>query len=309
MPIQSEIPQVAQQNEVIPKNGHRPLVEKLAEACDSVGGVEKKGRNEAQRYDYVKAADVAKAIRRELFKRGIVIIPDEVECTTKQIQFFNAKGEERRSNEVSLKTAYTITDGKETLIMHGFGIAWDAGDKAIYKAKTGALKYFLRGLGLIPDEKDDPEADETIDRAVKGLETNEEFDQRTANEQNLAVFQVSAIEEACKRSGKTEEEVRAYLGLLGEKRIEHLKKGQFAEFLKWANSPSSKPAVKLDDSPKQKAMKKLFAVANEFHIPEEDVKQAAYEKFSVDSMTKLSAVQLGEMASWVKDVADAQAQS
>src|SRR5579872_764667 len=55
------------------------LTKQLAEACDSVKGVEKKGTNEKQRYKYVKAADIAKAIRHELFSRGIGLYPDEVE--------------------------------------------------------------------------------------------------------------------------------------------------------------------------------------------------------------------------------------
>lgn len=309
--------------------GSLSLAGKLAEACANVGGVEKRGRNEAQRYDYVKAADVAKSIRKELFNRGVVVIPDEIECTTKQISFQNAKGETRNSNEVIVKTAYIITDGKETLTFHGYGIAWDAGDKAVYKAKTGALKYFLRGLGLIPDEKDDPEADESIDRATKGLEFDPvEFDQRTEDQQNIALFQLKAIDEACRRTGKTEDEIKAYLGLMGETRLEHIKKSDFQKFLQWANSAkkreigdfvtdtklafdrgAAKPVVRKQSTAEITAMRKLFAMANEYRIPENDVKQAAYEKFKVKSMTELSVPQLEDMGLWIKSVADAIEQS
>lgn len=141
-----------------PKN----LVAKIAEACNAVGGVAKQGRNQLQNYDYVRAADVAKVFRHELFERGVIIVADEQELT--QREFVTAKG----SNmiEVRLKMAYNVTDGVSTLTFGAFGIAMDSGDKAIWKAKTGALKYFLRGLGIVPDEKDDPEADESVDKAV-----------------------------------------------------------------------------------------------------------------------------------------------
>ena len=143
------------------------LIGKLAEACDAVGGIEKKGKNEKQGYKYIKAADVAKAIRHELFSRGVVILQDEETCDYSQY----ATKSGGLMNECRVRVGYHITDGTETVIMHGIGVGSDSFDKAIYKAKTGALKYFLRGLGLIPDEKDDPEhdtkpGDERIDEEV-----------------------------------------------------------------------------------------------------------------------------------------------
>lgn len=143
------------------KKSGQSLAAKLAEACEAVGGVEKKGRNETQKYNYIKAADIAKAIRHELFQRGIVIIGSESDLIQERITTNNGG----TMTEVRLKVTYTVTDGTETLTFDAWGVARDSGDKAIYKAKTGALKYFLRGLGLIPDEKDDPEADESVDKA------------------------------------------------------------------------------------------------------------------------------------------------
>jgi hypothetical protein len=50
----------------------------------------------------------------------------------------------------------------ETSTASGLGTSADTGDKAGYKAQTGALKYALKNAFLIPDEAD-PEADETVD--------------------------------------------------------------------------------------------------------------------------------------------------
>lgn len=133
-------------------------------------------------------------------------------------------------------------------------------------------------------------------------ETNEEFDQRTEGQQSIAVFQIQAIDAACKRTGKTEAEVLAYLRLIGHKRIEHVLKSEFNEFIKWANGTKKTTAKPVEDS-RTKAMKRLWAAAAEYSIPEGDVKKCAYEKFTVDSMTKLTEVQLEDMTSWIKEVA------
>lgn len=136
----------------------KSLVAKLAEACDAVGGIEKKGTNQKQNYKYVRAADVAKAFRHELFERGIVLIGDEKELIPLEPIPTQSGG---KLNMIGVKIEYTLrdADSADVITAAGYGIGMDSGDKAIYKAKTGALKYFLRGLGLIPDEKDDPEND------------------------------------------------------------------------------------------------------------------------------------------------------
>lgn len=221
------------------------LAEKLSEACAAVSFVEKHGRNEMQSYDYVKAADVAKAIRMELFNRGIMIIPTETELQTERFQT-NKGG---YMTEVRVKTAFVITDGKDKLEGAGWGIARDSGDKAIYKAKTGALKYFLRGLGLIPDEKDDPETDtgivEHIDKHEKAFEEREAAQEESLGPKpdgRIPAFKVNAIMEACQATGKSELIISAHLAEIGAgPQLEYLTNAQFQDFLKWASTRQAQP--------------------------------------------------------------------
>jgi hypothetical protein len=177
------------------------LVAKLAAACDAVGGIDKGGYNEMQRYKYVKAADVAKAIRHEFFQRNIVLTIDEKE-------YIKLRDVPTKSGgimpEYLLKCEVTFHDGEsaEKLGPFGaFGVAMDSGDKAIYKAKTGCLKYVLRGIGLIPDEKDDPEADQNVDA--------ETSDEPPAERGHLGEFQKRAW--ATTSGGKTDAQKSAYL--------------------------------------------------------------------------------------------------
>jgi hypothetical protein len=268
------------------------LAAKLAEAMNEVGGVEKKGRNQAQNYDYVKAADVAKALRYELFKRGIVIIPNELECIAKQIEFTNAKGEKRQSNEVQIKTAYHITDGTETLVMHGIGIAWDSGDKAIYKAKTGSLKYFLRGLGLVPDERDDPEFDNAplVDKKAERT-FKKGFEKKTADQaRNITPAEAKVFWDAVKNNGKTEEQVKARFRILKIAETKEMHYSDYEAELKWAASEVLPPVHNFA---------KLFAKAKAKKIPENDVKRIGHEIYKVDSLNALTAVQFEGLMEWV----------
>jgi len=282
-----------------------PLIQRLAEACDAVGGVEKKGRNETQRYAYVKAADVAKAIRHELFKRGIVILPNEQDPQFVEIPT-NSGG---KMTEIRLRTDFEITDGVTSITKSAWGIARDSGDKAIYKAKTGAIKYFLRGLGLIPDEKDDPEADETVDKEFNE-KYEKDFDQRTQDQRLIGDYQIRAWQSGLKQAVRTESQIQAYFKKLGIAHIEDMPKAVFNDAIKWLQNPKIKDDLTEDlkDSVQAVAKKalnfpKLFAEAREKGVPEEDVKRWAYETFKIKSMTELTAGQFAEVAAWIGTLA------
>src|SRR5207244_7798356 len=62
-------------------------------------------------------------------------------------------------------------DAPSTLpvVLHAYGTGTDKGEKSVFKAMTGALKYGLRNAFLIPDESD-PEADSSVDKATAAKE-------------------------------------------------------------------------------------------------------------------------------------------
>jgi hypothetical protein len=208
----------------------KSLVAKLSEACDAVGGIAKSGRNKTQGYDYVKFADVAKAIRHELFSRGVVIIPSESELQTERIET-NSGG---WMTEARLKSTYTVTDGHESLSFDAWGVARDSGDKAVYKAKSGALKYFLRSLGLIPDEKDDVEADETVDHPDNAPARKSPTTAPAGDVLKIADFQKNAFLSAAKKSGKTNDQLIAYYKTLGISELSEMPRKDFQAALLWA---------------------------------------------------------------------------
>jgi hypothetical protein len=83
-----------------------------------------------------------------------MLIPTVDKLEWRAVQTKN--GEEKIA---TLTVRFTATDGKDKLEFTVIGEGQDRGDKATYKAMTGATKYALLKLFLIPTG-DDPEKDE-----------------------------------------------------------------------------------------------------------------------------------------------------
>lgn len=117
--------------------------------------VEKKGRNEFHKYDYATEGDAIEHVRPVLLKHGIVVIPsvvfvspiDEQGNTTVEVDYLLCHAESGESYTVKAAGCGNDKNSK--------GI----GDKGLYKALTGANKYFiLKSLMLATG--DDPERDD-----------------------------------------------------------------------------------------------------------------------------------------------------
>lgn len=179
-------------------------------------------------------------------------------------------------------------------------------------------------LGIQPDSDDDAKAAMSHAKSFANrVEDDETFDQRTNMETRIAQFQVDAFWKAADKSGHSKDAVAAFLEKLGGYiQVEEITKGNFNDAIKWASKPSSVPvdlvsamqptiaaarARKPVESPAnaksetERLLARIFASAAEKKIPDFDVKQWAYETFSVKSMTELSGPQLQAVIEWVKE--------
>ncbi|MFQ7233250.1 MAG: ERF family protein [Enterococcus hulanensis] len=131
----------------------RNLMHKLVEITAAVERIPKNGHNDFHHYDYALESDIKDVVRKEMAERSLIMIPNELSRSTTQIQ--SKSGTQQL---VTLEIEYTVNDAEsgESVKMVGFGDGQDSGDKAVYKAKTGALKYALTSLFMIPTG-DDPE--------------------------------------------------------------------------------------------------------------------------------------------------------
>ena len=177
----------------------KSLAANLADACATVSGVLKKGNNGA--YTYLRILDVANALRDELFSRGIVIIPSDVECN---LEMFESDVAGRRITEIRVKTEFTVTDGRTEKVYAAYGVGRDMDGKALFAAQTGALKSWLKRLGLIFGDRDDPE----VEQKAAPEPLDEELPRQKLAQ---ARYQARAWSAALATCGRTEPEIEAIL--------------------------------------------------------------------------------------------------
>jgi hypothetical protein len=140
------------------------LREKLIQVYEEIDHIEKLGTNSKQNYSYVRAADMVRAVRKTLLKLKVYAEINMV--NERQYTIARAKDVNAPFNAVDVRCTIVFHDAEseEMLTSSGLGTGADTGDKAIYKAQTGAIKYALRNSFLVPDEAD-PEADPVVDGA------------------------------------------------------------------------------------------------------------------------------------------------
>jgi len=122
------------------------LTSKIISLIGDIGIIPKTGVNNFHKYEYRKHEDIMKALQPSLVKNGLIIYPKH-----KKVLFNSVDG---KSRHVAIEVIYAITDGEKTIEFTGLGEGIDNGDKAIYKAQTGATKYALNDLLMLASEMD-----------------------------------------------------------------------------------------------------------------------------------------------------------
>ena len=121
--------------------------------------VEKEGTNTFSKYDYVMLGTILSKIKPVLTKHQLTLTASVVEGDCK-LEFQNDKVFYSIGN-CKVDTTLADVETGESLTNSSFGFATDKnGDKALFKAITGARKYGISTLlGLQWDSTDEPEND------------------------------------------------------------------------------------------------------------------------------------------------------
>lgn len=156
------------------KHNGSSLVKKLAKIMAETRWVEKKGRNTFFNYDYARETDILDAVRSKLAENGVFVF------TSVEAMDLRETGKRTRDgspvNRVTVRTKHVFRDAEtgETAEVFGTGCGEDAGDKAVYKAITGAMKYFVSKNFLL-STGDDPEKDSEVEMGSFGAEAGGGF--------------------------------------------------------------------------------------------------------------------------------------
>lgn len=150
-----------------------PLAAKLAAIMAEVEAVPKRGHNEHFGYDFATEADIAGAIRKGMAARKVFLLPSVTSYADQTIITKGDRGEKSKTI-TTIKMAFTFLDGEsgDCQTCEWAGRGEDSSDKGLYKAMTGAVKFFLMKAFLIPTG-DDPEIDKREKKGQRRREVNE----------------------------------------------------------------------------------------------------------------------------------------
>lgn len=132
------------------------LQQKKVEAMKLIGQIAKDAKNQQQGFSYLSDEAVTAKVQSVLSSVGIALTPPDV-TDISCVSTVTAKGGPWHTVTVKVRMGLADTDTSETESGVIVGIGADSGDKAVYKALTGARKYFFRlifGIGT----GDDPDA-------------------------------------------------------------------------------------------------------------------------------------------------------
>lgn len=133
-------------------HGCGAIYEKLNKILHEVGKIPKNGFNAFHKYHYMKESDITEALRPLLAKHGLAVA-----FSTNEIR-------EMRNDCLAVEVEITIGDAAGNEITSTvWGMGQDRGEKGIYKAMTGAVKYWLYKSFLVSTD-DDPEATDVAEK-------------------------------------------------------------------------------------------------------------------------------------------------
>lgn len=136
------------------------IAKKLVNVMIECGHIAKNGLNSYHQYKYATAEDVFLKVNSALTKNKIasVVIPE----IASMVDVINLKGNTEHLVTVNVQIKLIDSESGECVDLFGIGSGQDAGDKAVMKAQTAAIKYAYM-MSLCIATGDDPEADTKTD--------------------------------------------------------------------------------------------------------------------------------------------------
>jgi hypothetical protein len=198
------------------------LRQKLAVVRRRISYVQKRGYNERKNYNYVTAADIAGAVGDILAELGVVVVPRLESISNEPAR--TGRSEVEHLARVVMAYTFMDVDTAEEITVKVAGEGLDAGDKAPYKAMTGALKYALLQSFLLATG-DDPEDERADSRAALG------------SERVVTPEQARELRELIEETGTEPERVLAYYRLPS---LEQMTEGTYRRAIEVLNRKKAK---------------------------------------------------------------------
>lgn len=129
---------------------------KLLNIMSKIERVPKNGFNAFHKYKFVQDTDLTEYVRNFLVEEGVAVVPS-IESQTVMPQA--SKEGETYLTLVDGTITFVDTEDGSSVTIKCQGQGQDKGDKGVYKAMTGFMKYGMMKVFMVPTG-DDPEHDE-----------------------------------------------------------------------------------------------------------------------------------------------------
>jgi hypothetical protein len=173
------------------------LLAKLKAVYEAVQFVEKRGQNDHHKYSYAQALDVIRDVRAALLAQGVIVIPGTVPGS---VAHHTETGGKSFVTTVDLFYRFMDVETGASIQVPWTGAGADTGgDKGLYKAYTGGLKYALLSMFLLP-LTDDPEHD-GLTAAPPPAESTVDKDADRPVAPRIPIDRARSIAEACIAAG------------------------------------------------------------------------------------------------------------
>ena len=140
------------------------ILKKLHAIQGDIERMEKDGTNAFQNYKYLSETQITYKMKTLLDKHGVVMHYGWTEKSC--VPFTTAKGGQQFLTTVDVNYTFFDVESGEMVCNNVSGQGADSGDKGIYKAITGAIKYLFMKTFNIPTG-DDPENEKTNNYPAK----------------------------------------------------------------------------------------------------------------------------------------------
>jgi hypothetical protein len=139
---------------------NKNIAKKLVKVMSECSHVIKNGQNDFHNYKYATAEDVLQKVNASLTKHNIASVVSPT--LDSMVEVLNRNEKKEHLATISVQVHLIDGDSGESVDLFGIGSGQDAGDKAVMKAQTAAIKYAFM-LSLCIATGDDPEADTRTD--------------------------------------------------------------------------------------------------------------------------------------------------
>lgn len=175
--------------------GYVGIAQKLVLIMGECSHVAKDGFNDFHKYSYASAAGVLETINAALVKHKVASIVTPAIISSFDVT--NAKGNIEHQVTVGCNILLIDSESGESIDLYGIGTGQDAGDKAVMKAETAAIKYAYL-LSMAISTGDDPEADTGVDeRSTMSPQSNTAPKPAPARKNTVAQQEPAAVCVGC----------------------------------------------------------------------------------------------------------------